>query len=201
MDKQQPEALPDYYKRMFDRIDRYRCRSEFDELVRLGANREELMKRLVRVSGYSAAMEPRKPDKRRTKQWAKRIRATAKLLTELDEHRYGRMLLGSDWRQTRNLPTMLSEYSARLEQWSDQIEPRWEPLKTAAICQVIWFVKNSTGRYQDALVAPLIGAFLYRGELYPEALKKWRERHRSDIQRLGPLDVLPVIPRPPRKMG
>jgi len=43
------------------------------------------------------------------------------------------------------------------------VESRWEPVKTAAMSQLVWYVKETTGQYHDGLVAPLIGALIYNG--------------------------------------
>jgi len=77
------------------------------------------------------------------------------------------------------------------------VESRWEPVKTAAMSQLVWYVKETTGQYHDGLVAPLIGALIYNGNWDTDSLKQWRQRHVSEIRRLGPLRVLPVLPRPP----
>jgi len=94
----------------------------------------------------------------------------------------------------------LSEFADHLEQLPRRIEPRWEPIKVAAICQFVWLVKRSTNAYHDALVAPIIGALLFGGRWDEDALKQWRKRHTLDIEVLGPLaPALPIVPGPARK--
>ena len=66
--------------------------------------------------------------------------------------------------------------------------------------QLVWYVKETTGQYRDSLVAQLIGALIYKGQWDTDSLKQWRKRHTSEIRRLGPLTVLPVLPWPPHNL-
>jgi len=189
-----------YVARLMRRLDRYNCRTEFNRLIALGVRKEELLRRLICLAAYSPKLEPRKPSERMARHYAGTLRETARLLEKLSSHYYGYLLSGSDWRQTLQLPHLLREYADRLENWPGSIEARWQPVRTTAMCQLVWCVKNDTGQYHDALVAPLIAALIFEGKSYAEAFKQWRNRHTSDIDTLGPLNVLPHIPRPPHKL-
>jgi hypothetical protein len=183
-----------YSKRIFECLNRYHCKARFDRLVKLGAKEDELLRRLRALATYSPGREPRTPKTRTTRAQAKKIRSAADLMESLNREPHSALLLESDWKDTRSLPDKLRRYATRLEQLPKLVDPRWEPIKVALISQLVWYVKQSTGRYRDTEVSALIAALLYSGNWDPESLKQWRTRYKVDISKAGPLEVLPVTP-------
>jgi hypothetical protein len=94
-------------------------------------------------------------------------------------------------------PQALYEYADRVEKLPEHVQIRWEPVKVAAMSQIVWYVEQKTGSYHDTEVSELLSAL--DDGWTPDALKEWRNRHEHEINSLGPLEVLPILPRPPRK--
>jgi len=174
----------------------------FDRLCAAGANREQLLRRLWALQHLPNA--PRRLSKREARARAKTIRATAKLIEELvsGSERLppllgGSRLLGGDILLTLNLPKLLQTFAEQVDQLPVLVAEKWEPLKTAAMCQLVWYVKHTTGAYHDEELSALMGTIMNQ-ELFTEGLKQWRSRHKKEIRSLGPLEVLPYLSRPPR---
>ena len=75
-------------ERILDRLNKYHCQRQLQRLVELGANRNELLWRLIQLADYSPSLEPQKPKPRETRLQAKRIRATANLVESLNKGPY-----------------------------------------------------------------------------------------------------------------
>ena len=169
-------------------------------LCKKGADPEKILTRVAALVSYSPKVEPRRLDRRKVESYANRIEATAELMEYLNGPRVlGTDFLSSgDWRETWAIPSRLREYAARLQCLPSEVAERWEPVKTAAICQLIWYVKDSTHTYRDEHVSALIGAALKDGSYTTGAHKEWRNRHGREIADLGPLEIMPHLSRPPR---
>lgn len=107
--------------------------------------------------------------------------------------------MGENWRETMALPQELHEYADRVESLPKYVQEGWEPQKTAVISQLVWYLKKSTrkARYQEA--ATLLDFFHIPGVWNTTSLKSWCSRHKEEIRQLGPLEIIPVLPRPLRK--
>jgi hypothetical protein len=186
-------------ERVMAALRKYHCESHVDRLVKAGADRDELLRRLLLLVDYSPKLEPRRLTSRETSAHARKIRDTADLIEFLNEGPHNVLLLGPVWQEALTLPTRLRELADRVQRLPEEVDPRWEPIKVAAQCQLVWVVKQATGRYHDDEVSALIGALLHGGQWDVDSLKQWRSRHATDIQKLGPLVALPRLPKPPRK--
>ena len=186
---------------IFKTLEKYNVKASLDRLLACeGVDREELLRRVNTLRSYRPEMEPRKYPKRKARDTARRIRHTADLVQSLNEDRAtGVALLGDNWHLTAALPGLLRSYAQRVERLPDYVQEKWEPIKVAAIGQLVWYVKTQTGAYHDEDVSAIVGAFMYHGKWSAEALKQWRTRNAAAIQRLGPLTILPLIPRSPKR--
>lgn len=213
------------HRGVLERIRDYAAAQNLRQLVHHGASREELLNRLAILflySGSSATMELHRLPSKRAKSQAQTIRQTANLVASLNRRLDNGSLLeiiqvrrnaplpndlsafATSWniafsyREILCWPQALREYADRVEALPKTVKIRWKPVQTAAIAQIVWYVKQSTRRDCDVDLAPLIGAVGFDRSWTAANMKKWRTRHRLEIRKLGPLSVLPVLPRPPR---
>jgi hypothetical protein len=187
------------YEAIFRTLESYRATSSLKRLLNCpGIDEHELLLRLTNFKVYSPQMEPQKYRKRQASADCKMIRDTADLIERLNKP-YGPDLQGESWRLTEALPDLLRSFARRVEALPEYVAEKWEPIKVAAISQFVWYVKQKTGSYHEEDVSAVVGAFLYNGQWTQDAFHQWRTRHARDIESLGPLTFLPVLPRPPRK--
>lgn len=193
--KAETEAL------ILKRLDNYHVKQNLDRLLACGGvNRNDMLHRLDTLRIYRPEMEPRKYPKKKARDNAKRILNAADLIQSLnDDAVTGVALQGDNWHLTAALPALLRCYAQRVEELPDYVQEKWEPVKVAAISQLIWYVRTSTGDYHDEDVSAIVGAFLYDGGWTADALKQWRMRNALAIQRLGPWTILPAVPRSPKR--
>jgi hypothetical protein len=105
-----------------------------------------------------------------------------------------------DWREQVLLPRLLLDYTDALESHLNQLRSlRNHPLRTSALCQLIWHVKATTNERHDAEIAQLVHAAERRSYSNPytqTAHAKWCERNKGQIERLGPLSIyLAIFPQ------
>jgi hypothetical protein len=188
------------YHRVMEKLRDFSAEQDFERLCEMGADRDRLLQRLFALT--SRPPEPIRLSRTMARSIAKRIDSTAKLIAELnghrvDSHRILGDVLGEDYRTTLALPELLRAYAGRVKRLPDIAAEKWEPVRTGTMCQLIWYVKHSTSGYRDREVASLISA-TSNDEFSTEGLKQWRSRHKKEIRSLGPLEILPYLPRPPR---
>jgi len=216
MTKQHTDS--EFYQEVLIRLRDYSVDQNLENLIRAGADRNVLLKRLAVLSRMPSELQ--RLNKRDARAYAVRIRQTADLMESLNRRQDNGPLLDpihagkeisfpkgfskEEWkivltnRAILCLPEVLREYAVRVESLPDHVQIGWKPIETAAIAQLIWYVKGSTKKDHYSDVAPLIGAILRDGQWSPGALKQWCYEHRTDIDKLGDLSALPYFPRPPR---
>ncbi len=206
-------------KKVLETLKKHNCKARLDLLVESGADRDDLLRRLLAFASYSPRIELRRLTKRQANAAAKKIRDVADLIKSLEhdpscsslsatpidvsrqvappEFRLPPMRTQFSFREIPAWPQALYEYADRVEKLPEHVQIRWEPVKVAAISQIVWYVEQKTGSYHDAEVSELLSAL--DGVWTPDALKEWRNRHEHEINSLGPLEVLPILPRSPRR--
>jgi hypothetical protein len=211
-------ADSDRHQRVLARLRDYAADQNLENLVRAGADRMELLKRLCVL--YQPPTELQRLSKREAQSLAQRIRQNADLIESLNSRPDNNPLLEAihvrreiplpsgfekqcwqisfSYREILCWPEAMREYASRVEVLPRYVQGRWQPIQTAAIAQLVWYVKASTKKDHDEDVSPLIGAVLRDGNYSADALKLWRSRHRTEIGELGPLSILPFLPRRPR---
>jgi hypothetical protein len=212
MTKQHTDS--EFYREVLKRLRDYSVDQNLANLIRAGADRNVLLERLAVISRMPSELQ--RLNKRDARAHALQIRQTADLMESLNRRPDNGPLLDpihagreislpkEEWkivltnRAILCLPEVMREYACRVESLPDYVQIGWKPIKTAAIAQLIWYVKGSTKKDHYHDVAPLIGAFLRDGQWSPRALKQWCYEHRTEIDKLGDLFVLPYFPRPPR---
>jgi hypothetical protein len=102
-----------------------------------------------------------------------------------------------DWHEQFLLPCFLRDYAEALERYLTDLRTlRKNPVRTAALCHLIWHVKEKTGDYHDREVSALINAAenAPNDKAYVQsAHARWRQRNERLIGRLGPLQLYPAI--------
>lgn len=98
----------------------------------------------------------------------------------------------------KTLPEVLRGYAERVRKLPAYVEEKWKPARTAALAQLLWYVKNRTGRSYNDDVAALVSVLLNDPHLTVGAIKGFRKRHAVSIRKSGPLSVIPILPRRPR---
>jgi hypothetical protein len=214
----QSDRSSDRNQQVLARLREYSVQQKFEDLVRAGAEREQLLKRLQVLS--NPPRELQRLSKRTAKSFAQEIRQTADRIEQLNSRldssplhipmRLRRQIhlptgfgkagweVALTYREILCLPEAMREYASRVEKLPNSVEARWKPIQTAVIAQLVWFVKESTKNYHDEKVSALIGAILWDGKFSADALKLWRSRHSKEIDELGPLTIFPYLLRPPR---
>lgn len=201
VDRLERSELRKLYPAVFDTLDKYSVSLDrFLECPDIEGH--ELLRRLRNISAYDPRREPRRYSEKEARAACQSIRKAADLIERLNKRPDSAVLQGESWRLTHALPELLRNYARRVQELPKHLQQKWEPFKVALISQLVWYVKDKTGSYYDEEVSALIGAFLEnrkskrRGDWTATALKQWRARHASDIAHLGPLAVLPLLPRP-----
>lgn len=201
-DQSQQLELRRHYPKIFHTLDEYSVTSSLNRLLDYpGVDGNELLRRLRNLGAYNPRGELRKYSRKRALADCKIIQDAADLIEQLNGRPDSAVLHGEPWHLTHRLPEVLRNYARRLGELPYSVQERWEPKKVALISQLVWYVHQRTGKYHDAQVAELIGVFMdnkkskRRGDWSAEGQKEWRKRHASDIERLGPLLVLPSLPR------
>jgi len=201
--QQKRSGVPLWDASISSKLEKYNATINLDRLssqdgLRDDVDRVELRRRLRNLSAYSPDLEPRKYPKRRARDEARYIRNAANLIQDLNDRCGYSVLLGENWHLTKALPGLLRDYAQRVEKLPEEVQEKWEPVKVAAISQFVWYVETRTGSNYDEDVSAIIGAFLKDGLWNASALKQWLTRNARAIDSLGPLNILPVIPRSPR---
>jgi len=209
-------------KCVLQKLKDYSATQNFEHLIERGADREELLFILTELNGYDPKKnEPRRVSSKEARAYAKRIADTADLIEQVRK-RARHAPLDSDFRTTlplpkallklapeqgvahftgnhlRTLPQLLREYARRFESLPQSFEEKWKPFKTSLLSQLIWYVKRRTKKYYDNDVSAVASAVLNDDDLTPQAVKQFRTRNAASIRRLGPLQVVPILPRRPR---
>jgi hypothetical protein len=230
--KQSPATNAPWKEAILGRIREHAAEQALNKLERWGANREQLLTRLLHVSlahNDRSRMELQRMKQRTARAHAESIRQTADLIASLNRRVDNATLLGTievvhnvvppsdplskmnpPWhvkfshREIICWPEALRDYADHVESLPRQVKARWEPVRTAALSQLVWYVSQSTGQPRYGPVSELIEAILDKRASAQITtfdalkLKKWCERHYREIQLLGPLTSLPVLLNPPR---
>jgi hypothetical protein len=191
------------YKEIFKTVEEYGAINSLDRLLDCaGVDGDELLRRLRNIHAYDPRRELRKYSTREAQVASQNIQDTADLIERLNQRGDSAALDGESRHLTHALPELLRNYAGRVKRLPHYVQERWEPKKVALVSQLVWYVAEATGTYHDEEVSALVGALLISrrgrplGEWSATALKQWRTRHEIDIEMLGPLFVLPHIPRP-----
>jgi len=98
-----------------------------------------------------------------------------------------------DFHEQTVLPCLLRDYANALEKYLEKLQTlRNHPVRTSALCQLIWHVKERTLKWHDVEVSDLVAAAEER-ENNPKAHERWRRQNGGLIKRIGPLEVYPAI--------
>ncbi len=207
-------------KQVLKKLNLYSAKPRFDHLLSKGAVEEELLFRLVQLDSYDQALEPRKLSSKKAKAIANSIKNMANQIEVLNRSPHGHLLSDTidvsrevappelhlppmktrfSFREILTWPEALREYADRVRGLPSRIDEKWKPLKAALLSQLVWYVKYRTGKHRQTDVAALVAALWYAGKWSPQALKEWCSSHEPEINKLGPLSVLPISPHPFRK--
>jgi quinol monooxygenase YgiN len=193
----------------------------FDRLVENGAKRDELLWKLDVVWFMShPSMELHKLRTKDANARANRIEHAANLIEQLNDGWRACSWLpyelqvpvprdtypksGSpstvcfSWRHLELLPQALREYADRVRKLPGCVSYKWKPARTAAVSQLIWYVKMRTEHWYDEDVSALLSAVLSDDHLTPQAVKQFRKRNADMISKEGPRITIPLLPRRPR---
>ncbi len=157
----------------------------FKELTK-GREPEELLWLLV---ACSAEPEP-EPDRvslimgsdsRKLKAIVQKFRECAAQIDSINSAIVGQIFRKADIPLPYQLPTGLREFAALTE----FIAPlQWQTYWTVAKKQLIHYVKQKTGRYNDEWVAELIATATDRDDYDPKTHSEWRRRNLASANRL-----------------